>query len=186
MSLLVLAAPLASALQLGSSMIGSSSRAGAVTMIDKSKVIKDKPVWVSMVSASEVKPGTITSGFQYGIEVAIVCDDKGQLSGFSNKMPPTGQPTTFATIEGKKLVEPVTLTEYDIKSGKQLGTWCPSPIGRLIIGRITTPQDLQPYKVRKQGANIQALINVNAKAQFEQKYWRGILDSQGKVDGGYY
>jgi len=41
-------------------------------------------------------------------------------------------------------------------------------------------------KLRKQGGYVQALINVNAKAQFEQKYWRGILDSQGKVDGGYY
>ena len=33
---------------------------------------------------------------------------------------------------------------------------------------------------------VQVLINVNAKAQFESNYWRGILDSQGKVDGGYY
>ena len=41
-------------------------------------------------------------------------------------------------------------------------------------------------QVRKQGSKVQALINVNAKAQFEQNYWRGILDSQGKVDGGYY
>ena len=41
-------------------------------------------------------------------------------------------------------------------------------------------------QVRKQGGKVQALINVNAKAQFEQNYWRGVLDSQGKVDGGYY
>eukprot|EP00966_Prymnesium_polylepis_P114925 2655877-Prymnesium_polylepis.2 len=41
-------------------------------------------------------------------------------------------------------------------------------------------------QVRKKGNSVQALINVNAKAQFEQKYWRGVLDSQGKVDGGYY
>jgi len=43
------------------------------------------------------------------------------------------------------------------------------------------------YPVRKSlGGNIEVLINVNAQAQFEQSYWRGILDSQGKVDGGYY
>ena len=42
------------------------------------------------------------------------------------------------------------------------------------------------FKVRKQGKAVQALINVNLKAQFEFNYWRGILDSQGKVDGGYY
>ena len=27
---------------------------------------------------------------------------------------------------------------------------------------------------------------VNLKAQFESNYWRGVLDAQGKVDGGYY
>jgi hypothetical protein len=47
--------------------------------------------------------------------------------------------------------------------------------------------DVPVYPVRKTlGGNIEVLINVNAKAQFEQKYWRGVLDSQGKVDGGYY
>ena len=40
--------------------------------------------------------------------------------------------------------------------------------------------------VRKQGGQVQVQINVNAKAQFESKYWRGVLDAQGKVDGGYY
>ena len=67
-----------------------------------------------MVPASEVKPGTINSGFQYGVEVAIVCDTKGGLYGFSNKMPPTGQPTTFGTIEGNCIVEPVTGTQYSL------------------------------------------------------------------------
>jgi hypothetical protein len=47
---------------------------------------------------------------------------------------------------------------------------------------------LPPYAVpvRKQGGSVQVQINVNAKAQFESKYWRGVLDAQGKVDGGYY
>jgi len=139
-----------------------------------------------MVPASEVKPNTINSGFQYGIEVAVVCDAKGGIYGLSNKMPPTGQPTTFAEIQGDVVVEPVSGTKFNIKTGKQTGTWCPYPIGKLIIGRITTPQDMETFKLRKQGGYVQALINVNAKAQFEQKYWRGILDSQGKVDGGYY
>ena len=228
-----------------------------------------------MVPSSECKPGTITSGFRYGLEVAIVCDNKGSLYGFTNKMPPTGQPTTFANIEGDKIVEPVSGTAFSLsafgaalefthtrtvtarpspegecpssrmalriaETGKQTGVWCPYPIGRLLIGRVTTPQDLQtcvpppvlprrgvvacrfsrfvavtrahhgrtrlePHpnslvgptahlaslfvtavQVRKQGSKVQALINVNAKAQFEQNYWRGILDSQGKVDGGYY
>ena len=32
----------------------------------------------------------------------------------------------------------------------------------------------------------QALLDVNAKKRFDAGYWRGILDAQGKVDGGYY
>lgn len=67
-----------------------------------------------MVPTSEVKPNTISSGFQYGIEVAVVCDSKGTLYGLSNKMPPTGQPTTFATIEDGCVVEPVTGTKYNL------------------------------------------------------------------------
>jgi len=155
-------------------------------MIDKSTKIADKNVWVDLLSAAECKPNTINSGFRYGVEIAVVCDQSGTLYGFSNKMPPTGQPTTFAKIEGRNIVEPVTGTQFDLKTGKQNGKWCPYPIGQLIIGRVTTPQDLDVFKVRKQGNNVQAFINVNAKAQFEQKYWRGVLDSQGKVDGGYY
>ena len=42
------------------------------------------------------------------------------------------------------------------------------------------------FPCRKSGGAVQALVNINAKAQFEQGYWRGILDAQGKVDGGYY
>jgi nitrite reductase/ring-hydroxylating ferredoxin subunit len=158
----------------------------AVSMVDKSKKIPDKNVWVPMVNAAEVKPGTITSGFQYGIEVAVVCTEGGKLYGFFNKMPPTGQPTTAAKVEGNVIIEPITLTAFDLSTGKQTGPWCPSNIGRLLIGRLTTPQNLETVKVKKAGNAVQALINVNAKAQFEQNYWRGVLDAAGKVDGGYY
>mmetsp|Transcript_67405 Transcript_67405/g.162933 ORF Transcript_67405/g.162933 Transcript_67405/m.162933 type:complete len:188 (-) Transcript_67405:181-744(-) len=150
-------------------------------------VVPDKKVWVSWIDASDAKPGTINSGFRYGQEIAIVCDPKGGLFALSNKMPPTGQPTTFAKFGEKgTVVEPITLTEFSTKTGKQVGTWCPSPVGRLLIGRLTSPSDIPVFPVRKQGGSVQVQINVNAKAQFESKYWRGVLDAQGKVDGGYY
>jgi hypothetical protein len=41
-------------------------------------------------------------------------------------------------------------------------------------------------QVREQGGFIEVLVDVNAKAEFEKKYWKGILDAQGKADGGYY
>lgn len=59
-------------------------------------------------------------------------------------------------------------------------------VGRLIFGNLIKEQNLQVFPVRSLGGKVQARVNVNAKAQFEQKYWRGVLDAQGKVDGGYY
>merc|ERR1711865_918313 len=142
-------------------------------------VVPDKKVWVSWIDAADAKPGTINSGFRYGQEIAIVCDPKGGLFALSNRMPPTGQPTTFAKFGEKgTVVEPITLTEFSTKTGK--------PVGRLLIGRLTSPSDIPVFPVRKQGGSVQVQINVNAKAQFESKYWRGVLDAQGKVDGGYY
>lgn len=162
-----------------------SSRAQSPCMMAKG--IPNKNVWVPIVSAADVKPGTITSGFKYGQEIAVVCDPKGTVAGMTNKMPPFGQPTNFATFDSPgTITDPVTQSKFSIRSGKQVGTWCPSPLGRLIFSRLTKPTNMETYPVRRSGGVYEALINVNAKAQFEQKYWRGILDAQGKVDGGYY
>ena len=166
-----------------------ATRAQSLTMKTSGvkTVVPDKKVWVSWIDAKDAKPGTINSGFRYGQEIAIVCEPSGGLFALSNKMPPTGQPTTFAKFGEKgTILEPITLTAYNTKTGKQTGTWCPSPIGRLLYSRLSAPSDIPSFPVRKQGGAIQVQINVNAKAQFESKYWRGILDSQGKVDGGYY
>merc|ERR1719405_473787 len=166
-----------------------ASRASAPVMKTSGQklVVPSKQVWVNWLDAAEVKPGTINSGFRYGQEIAIVCDPSGGLYAMSNKMPPTGQPTTFAKFGEKgEIVEPITLSAFSLKTGQPTGVWCPSPIGRLLYSRLTNPSDIPSFPVRKQGGAIQVQINVNAKAQFESKYWRGILDSQGKVDGGYY
>lgn len=42
------------------------------------------------------------------------------------------------------------------------------------------------YKVKKSGAFIQVEVDVAYKQNYESNYWRGILDAQGKTDGGYY
>jgi nitrite reductase/ring-hydroxylating ferredoxin subunit len=151
----------------------------------KAGAIPTKKSWITFVSTKECPPGQIASGFRYGQEIAVA-NDKGQLYAISNKLPPTGQPATFATLEGKGLMkEPVTGTLFNMKTGKPVGEWCPSLVGklfRLLVG----PQEVPVYPVRKSGNNIEVQINVNAKAQFEANYWRGVLDSQGKVDGGYY
>jgi len=147
--------------------------------------IATKKVWVSFVNSKDCPPGQVASGFRYGQEIAVA-NDKGTLYALANKLPPTGQPATFGEIQGKGILkEPITGTLFNMKSGKPVGEWCPTLVGklfRLLVG----PSDVPTYPVRKSGNNIEVQINVNAKAQFEANYWRGILDSQGKVDGGYY
>ena len=73
-------------------------------------------VWTDMAPVSECKPNTVTAGFKYGIEVAFACDAKGNLYGFSNKMPPTGQPTTFGQIVDDLIIEPLTGTQYKLST----------------------------------------------------------------------
>jgi len=155
-------------------------------MIDKSKKIPNKLVWATFASSSELKPGEVVSGFQFGQEIAIAKTKSGKLFALSNKLPPTGQPATFGKIEGDTIIEPISSTAFKLSTGKVDGKWCPSAIGQLILQRIIAPTDVPVFKVRDQGGKLQVQVNANAKAQFEQKYWRGVLDSQGKVDGGYY
>jgi nitrite reductase/ring-hydroxylating ferredoxin subunit len=148
----------------------------------------DKFVWVTFAQVSDLRPGEIISGFNYGQELAIINTKQGGLFAMSNKLPPTSQPATLCTItdDGQSLIEPIGGTSFSLKTGKVVGDWCPSFLGKLIFGRLMGPSDVPVFKVRKQGGTVQALININLKAQFEFNYWRGVLDSQGKVDGGYY
>jgi len=160
-----------------------ASRSAAPIMSGGS--IPDKKVWVTFAPSSDCQPGQITSGFKFGQEIAIA-NDKGSLYAIANKLPPTGQPATFGELEGKGLLkEPITGTVFNMKNGKAVGEWCPSLVGRL-FRILVSATDVAVYPVRKSGKNIEVQINVNAKAQFEANYWRGVLDSQGKVDGGYY
>ena len=58
-------------------------------------------------SAAVSKPLSVAAGFKYGVEVAFVSDKKNSLSGFFNKMPPTGQPVAYAEFSDDNcLIEP--------------------------------------------------------------------------------
>jgi len=165
-------------------------RSSTPEMISKAK-IANKNVWTAFVKSSEVPPGTVVSGFRFGQEIAIA-NSGGTLYALSNKLPPTGQPATFGALEPGGLIrDPITGTTFNLKTGKKV-KGASGLIGKAIGGLTAALSggdipDVPVYPVRKGiGGNVEVLINVNAKAQFEQSYWRGILDSQGKVDGGYY
>jgi hypothetical protein len=55
-----------------------------------------------------------------------------------------------------------------------------------VLGKLQPPRDLAVFQVRSRGSEIEALVNRNLKAEFESKYWAGLLDAQGKATGDYY
>ena len=108
------------------------------------------------------------------------------------------------------LTDPQWGTKYSLVNGDVVGKWCPSPpiIGSL-IGALFPPQGVWVPEVRESGGYIEVKLDVDvsfgsvlfsyglgrfslrtlsfqAKAEFEKKFWKGILDAQGKADGGYY
>ena len=55
-----------------------------------------------------------------------------------------------------------------------------------LLGGLFEPSGVNTYPVKKQGANLCVQVDVNAKLAFEQQYWSGVLDAQGKANGKYY
>lgn len=82
---------------------------------------------------------------------------------------------------------PLHGTAFDLGTGKLTGAWCPSPpiIGPL-TGALKAPRDLPVFPVRQRGGSIEVFVDLNARARFDSGFWKGILDAQGKADGGYY
>lgn len=77
------------------------------------------------------------------------------------------------------------LSDGEVKDAE---SWLPGPplIGNLLRVLFSEPQGVPTYTVRENGSKMQVLVNVNAKAQYEKQYWKGLLDATGKTDGGYY
>lgn len=81
-------------------------------------------------------------------------------------------------------------TLYDLRTGdvKDQANWVPKPfpVSKLLQLIFKVPDGIPAYEVRENAGMMQVLVNVNARAQYEKKYWKGILDASGKADGGYY
>lgn len=150
---------------------------------------KSKEMWVPVtpISASP-EPGTAKSVYVAGLDLCIAADEKGLLYVLGNKCPPANQPLSFSLVYNNIIKDPVLGTKINIETGDVV-EWCPSLLGKLLSPLLgPEPEDagVQVFKVRSKGGNLEAFINVNAKAEYENDYWTGILDAQGKADGGYY
>ena len=127
------------------------------------------------------------AAFGAGQDILIATDKGGKIFATANVCPHIGTPLDQGTVEDGAIVCPLHRSAFDLKTGKLVGPWCPAPplIGPL-TGKLKSPRELKTFQVRSQGGNVQVLLDVNAKKRFDANYWRGILDAQGKVDGGYY
>jgi len=167
--------------------LAASRRSAAVSMVGAPTDFPVKNVWTTVCSAKELKPATLTAAFGAGQDILIATDKGGKIFATANVCPHIGTPLDQGTVEGNTIVCPLHRSAFDLKSGKLVGPWCPAPplIGPL-TGKLKSPRELLTFQARKSGDKVQVLLDVNAKKRFDANYWRGILDSQGKVDGGYY
>jgi len=153
---------------------------------DGEKVSLNRPKFAFVDYGLAPEPGEITSGLAFGQDVAIINED-GKLYAIQNRLPPASASAIGGVLEGDGTIkDALSGTKWDLATGDVVGKWCPNvPVGA-VLSLLTTPTQLRIFEAKKQGQNVQVKVNVNAKIQYEQKYWRGVLDAQGKTDGGYY
>jgi len=129
--------------------------------------------------------GFATSGVAGGLAICIAVDPKGTIFALGDKCPPVNQPLSFGQVNSDGTIQdPVLGTKFSLKTGDVVD-WCPSGIGK-IIGGVFTPVGVPTYPVRSRGANLEVQVDMNAKLNYEAKYWTGLLDAQGKSNGKYY
>lgn len=177
---------------------------GEISIFDDSQVLSWKPKkkmtecmhacvlhvkWLVLVRSSETYADKFLLPHCVFTAVLVGRFSSGKVWAISAKNSATGTEMFGGRVDegANTLKDPQWGTEYSLTNGDVVGKWCPSPpiIGGL-IGSIFPRQGVWVPQVREQGGFIEVLVDVNAKAEFEKKYWKGILDAQGKADGGYY
>ncbi|KAG5178132.1 ferredoxin component [Tribonema minus] len=148
-----------------------------------------KEEWVSVLKTSEIAPGELVPVETDGLQLLIAADLDGSIYATANICPHLGTPLDQGSINAQgALVCPLHKSAFSLETGELVGDWCPFPpvLGPLVLGKLEPPKNLAVFPVRAKGASIEVLVNRNLKAEFETKYWSGILDAQGKATGDYY
>jgi len=142
--------------------------------------------YVDAINTADLpKPGSATSCVAGGLDVCIAVASDGLVYAVGNKAPPTGGLMAAGKVSKNTIKDSQYGTEFSLTTGEVVGKWMPSGLG-ILLGKVIEPTGIPTYKVKKTGAKIQVEVDVNYKANYESNYWRGILDAQGKTDGGYY
>jgi len=151
----------------------------------EAKTIRKKLQYVTVLDAKDLpKRGKATSVVAAGLDICIAVDESGGLYGLGNKCPPVNQPLAVGSVSKGTITDPILGSEFSLKTGT-CTNWCPSLIGK-VVGGLFSEASVPTYKVKRSGNNIQVEVDVNYKLAFEQNYWSGVLDAQGKANGKYY
>ena len=149
------------------------------------KTRESQKKFVPAVSQSELSPGKAVSGICAGLDICVAVDTDGSVYALGNKSPVLGTPMAAGRVANGLIKDPLTGTSFSVKSGQIDGPWCPNfPFN--ILFSVIQPQGLPVFKCKTGGGAVQVEVDVNAKTNFESGYWKGVLDAQGKTDGGYY
>mmetsp|Transcript_13289 Transcript_13289/g.53301 ORF Transcript_13289/g.53301 Transcript_13289/m.53301 type:complete len:195 (+) Transcript_13289:83-667(+) len=141
--------------------------------------------FVPAVGQADLKPGAAVSAICSGLDICIAVDTDGSVYALGNKSPVLGTPMALGPVKAGKIKDPLTGTSFSLKTGEVVGPWCPNFPFSLLFAAIE-PAGLPVFKCKTSGAAVSVEVDINAKTNFESGYWKGILDAQGKSDGGYY
>jgi len=158
----------------------------AATSSVSMKAGKSSVKFVNAIPISELPPkGKAVGVIAGGLDVCVAVSSDGSIYALGNKAPPTGNPLKDGKVSKTTIKDAQFGTEFDLETGAVVGRWCPGGLG-FVIGKLFEPTGVPTYKVKKAGQFLQIEVDVNFKVNYESKYWKGILDAQGKTDGGYY
>uniref|UniRef100_A0A7S3JT72 Rieske domain-containing protein n=1 Tax=Aureoumbra lagunensis TaxID=44058 RepID=A0A7S3JT72_9STRA len=156
----------------------------AVNMVfGRTKAVKK--AFVPAVSTAELGPGKAVSAICSGLDICIAVDTDGSVYALGNKSPVLGTPMALGAVKAGTIKDPLTGTSFSLKTGEVVGKWCPNfPFSFLF--QLIEPAGLPVFKCKSGGGAVSVEVDTSAKTNFESGYWKGILDAQGKADGGYY
>lgn len=147
----------------------------------------EQDAWVPLVETTDIGPGQLVGVIAAGQSILVSCDYDGQVYACANQCPHLGTPLTDGSVADGVLTCTQHKSSFDLATGAVAGQWCPFPplIGPL-LGILQSARPLPVFPVRENAGRIEALLNVDARSDYEKPYWTGILDAQGKATGGYY
>ena len=147
--------------------------------------VADKKQFVPAIPTSSCKPGRAASAVCGGLDICVATNTDGSIYAVGNKAPVIGTPMASGQVKNGLIKDPLTGTSFDLKTGAVAGKWCPNFPFSFLFSAIE-PVGIPVFKCKKDGSTVSVEVNTAARAQFESGYWKGILDAQGKADGGYY